>query len=149
MIESFSIKEEKFIDETYYVNLGVSFNKKEIFRYLEKNNIFPSLPIKKKIIFIPVIIDENTKELLIFSKNKIYDQWNTYIKSHHLIEYILPAEDLEDIDIIKSKYEFIEQYDFKEITNKYDLNDAIISLIFLNKKKFEFYQEFQLKTKLF
>ena len=30
MIESFSIKEEKFIDEIYYVNLGVSFNKKSL-----------------------------------------------------------------------------------------------------------------------
>ena len=29
MIETFSIKEEKFIDEIYYVNLGVSFNKKK------------------------------------------------------------------------------------------------------------------------
>ena len=28
MIESFSIKEEKFIDEIYYVKLGVTFNKK-------------------------------------------------------------------------------------------------------------------------
>ena len=31
MIESFSVKEEKFIDETYYVNLGVAFNKKKNF----------------------------------------------------------------------------------------------------------------------
>ena len=31
MIDSFSIKEEKFIDQTYFVNLGVSFNKKKIF----------------------------------------------------------------------------------------------------------------------
>ena len=44
MIESFSIKEEKFINEIYYVNLGVSFNKKKIFNYLEKKNIFPSIP---------------------------------------------------------------------------------------------------------
>ena len=29
MIESFSIKEEKFINEIYYVNLGVSFNRKK------------------------------------------------------------------------------------------------------------------------
>ena len=42
MIETFSIKEEKFIDQKYYLNLGVSFNKKKIFRYLEKKNIFPS-----------------------------------------------------------------------------------------------------------
>ena len=29
MIESFFIKEEKFIDEIYYVKLGVTFNKKK------------------------------------------------------------------------------------------------------------------------
>ena len=45
MIESFSIKEEKFINEVYYVNLGVSFNRKKIFYFLERNNIFPSIPL--------------------------------------------------------------------------------------------------------
>ena len=29
MIESFSIKEEEFINEVYFVNLGVSFKKKK------------------------------------------------------------------------------------------------------------------------
>ncbi len=53
MIESFTIKEEKFIDEIYYVNLGVSFNKKKVFSYLEKKNIFPSVPEKKKISIYP------------------------------------------------------------------------------------------------
>ena len=47
MIETFSIKEEKFIDEIYYVNIGVSFNKKKVFRFLEEKNVFPSIPIKK------------------------------------------------------------------------------------------------------
>ena len=42
MIESFSIKEEKFINNVYHVSLGVSFNKKKIFNFLEKKNIFPS-----------------------------------------------------------------------------------------------------------
>ena len=41
MIDSFSIKEEKFINERYHINLGVSFNKKNIFSYLEKK-IFPT-----------------------------------------------------------------------------------------------------------
>ena len=35
MVESFSIKEEKFIKETYYVSLDVSFNKK-ILNYLKR-----------------------------------------------------------------------------------------------------------------
>ena len=37
MIETFSIKEEKFIDEIYYLTLNVSFNKKKLFNLLEKN----------------------------------------------------------------------------------------------------------------
>ena len=135
MIESFSIKEEKFINEIYYVNLGVSFNKKKIYRYLEKKNVFPSIPVKKKILFIPVIIDENNKDLLIFSENEIYKIWNDDIKNFHLIEYILPTEDLEDLKIIKNKYESIENYDFKEIISKYSLNDNIVALIFKGKKK--------------
>ena len=130
MIESFTIKEEKFIDDVYHVSLGVSFNKKKIFSFLEKNNIFPSVPSKKKFLFIPIIIDEKENDLLIFSNNKIFDNWNSSNETFHLIDYILLSEDLEDINLIKSKYETIEQYDFKEITDKYFLNDSIITLFF-------------------
>ena len=134
MIESFSIKEEKFIDEIYYVNLGVSFNKKKILNFLEKKNIFPSIPIKKKFLFVPIIIEENKENLLVFSDNKFYDEWNNYSESFYLIEYILPTEDLEDLNLIKKQYDLIEQYDFKEITSKYYLDDSVIALIFINKK---------------
>ena len=51
MIDSFSIKEEKFIDEVYHVNLGVSFNKKEIFNYLEKEIFFHQYLLKKFYLF--------------------------------------------------------------------------------------------------
>ena len=67
--------------------------------------------------------------------NKIYEEWNKNQNKLDLINYILPTEDLEDLNLIKSKYEFIEQYDFKEIINKYDLKDSIITLIFKNNKE--------------
>ena len=133
MIESFSIQEEKFIKEIYYVNLGVSFNKKKIYKYLEERNIFPSVPNKKKFLFIPIIIDENKKDLLIFDKNEIFKNWNINAEKTHLIEYLLPTEDLEDLDQIKKNYEIIEQYDFNEIISKYNLDDSIISLIFKDR----------------
>ena len=134
MINSFSIKEEKFIDEIYYVNLGVSFSKKKIFNFLEKNNIFPTIPKRKKFLFIPIIIDEKKRDLLIFSNNKIFDEWNNQKDSLHLIEYILPTEDLEDLTLIKKQFNLIEQYDFKKITDKYSLNESIIALIFKNQR---------------
>ena len=51
MIDTFSIKEEKFVNEIYYIKLNVSFNKKIFFDLLEKKNIFPSLPVKKRYYF--------------------------------------------------------------------------------------------------
>ena len=44
----------------------------------------------------------------------------------------MPTEDLDDFQIIKSNYEFLEEYDFKEIINKYSLDSYIISLIYKN-----------------
>ena len=133
-IDSFSIKEEKFINETYFVNLGVSFNKKEIFRFLEKKNIFPSIPLKRKFLFIPIIIDEKNKDLLIFDNN-IFKEWNNHTESYHLIDYLLPTEDLEDINLIKKNYDLIEEYDFRDIINKYYLKNSIVSLIFKNSNE--------------
>ncbi len=148
MVESFTIKEEKFINEIYYVNLGVSFNRKKIFNFLEKNNIFPSVPLNKKILFIPVIIDEEKKQLLIFSKNKIFKEWNKEIKDFYLIKYILPTEDLEHLNLIKNKFELIEDYDFREIIDKYNLNDSIIALIFKGKNEIRVLSKIDIQNNL-
>ena len=134
MVDSFSIKQENFKEEIYYVNLDVRFNKKKVLNYLEIKNIFPSIPIKKKILFLPIIIEENKKDLFLFSENEVFQKWNLNKETYHLLDYILPAEDLEDFNLIKKKYEFIEEYDFKEIIDKYNLGDSIVALIFKNQK---------------
>ena len=130
MIETFSIKEEKFINQVYYVNLDVTFNKKQIFDLLEKRNIFPSLPIKNKIFLLPIIIDENKNELFIFSNNFILNNINQDSQSNELLEYVLPSDDLEDLKLIKDNIQNIENYDFSKIINKYFLNDYVITLLF-------------------
>ncbi len=135
MIETFSIKEEKFIDQKYFVNLGVSFNKKKIFRYLEKKNIFPSRILREQFLFIPIIINENEDSLSIFSDNPIYMNWNKTNKRYQLINYLLPSEDLEDLNLVKEKLDVIETYDFKDITKKYILNNSIICLIFIGNNE--------------
>ncbi len=132
MIESFSITEEKFINEIYHVNLGVSFNKKKIFSYLENKNVFPSVPNRKKFLLLPIIIEENNENLITFSENDLFKNWNENNKSTYLLEYLLPTEDLEDLNLIKKNYEMIEKYDFKDITKKYNLDDSIVALVFKN-----------------
>ncbi|MBD1141251.1 hypothetical protein IDH20_03705 [Pelagibacterales bacterium SAG-MED39] len=148
MVESFSFEEENFIDDIYNMKISVSFNKKRVFKYLEKKNIFPSIPLENKFLFIPVVIDEKKKDLLIFNNNKIFEEWNKISEIYNLIEYILPTEDLEDYNIIKKNYEFIEQYNFDEITSKYYLKDSIIALIFKNENELRILSRITVKDKV-
>jgi len=131
MIDTFSIKEEKFIDEIYYIKLNVSFNKKNIFDLLEKKNIFPSLPIKKNIIFMSIIVDQNKNQIKMFSDNIIYNLWNSSDKQHHLLNYILPTEDLEDINLVKENIKNLENFEFSKIVKKYNLENYIVSIFFM------------------
>ena len=154
MIETFAIKEEKFINEIYHINLNVSFNKKIIFDLLEKKNIFPSLPVKKDIIYIPIIVDQNKNEIKMFSDNIIYKLWNSNIKQHDLINYILPAEDLEDLNLIKKNIENLEKFEFGEIVKKYNIENYIVSIFYIDSEqtrllnKISFNNKNNLKNKL-
>jgi hypothetical protein len=148
MIETFSIKEEKFIDEIYYLTLNVSFNKKKLFNLLESKNIFPSLPIKKSVFFIPIILDENKNEILMFSESNLFNGWNSNIKKYQLLEYILPTEDLEDYNLIKLNSKNLENYDFKEIIQKYNLEDYIITIIFKNNEEIRVLNKISFKEKI-
>jgi len=152
MIETFSIQEEKFIDEIYYLSLNVSFNKKEILKFMEKKNIFPSLPVRKKIFFLPIIVDKNKDEISIFSENYIYNNWNSNNQKYHLLRYILPTEDLDDFNLIKKYSKILESYNFGEIIKKYNFNEYIISIIYKENNtikvlnKINFNQEEDLKN---
>jgi len=135
MIDTFSIVEEKFIDDIYYLTLNVSFNKKNIFDLLESKNIFPSLLLKKKFLFIPIFVDQNKNQVSMFSENKLFNIWNSNNKKFSLLNYILPTQDLDDFNLIKENINNLENYNFKEIINKYDINDHIIMIVFQNNNK--------------
>ena len=115
MIQSFTIKEEKFVNNYYFLNLGVIFEKKKIYDYLEKRNIFPSQIKREKFLFLPVVINENNNEIFVYENNLVYKKWNSNTKNINLLNYILPSEDLDDLNIIKSKIDNIENYNFEEI----------------------------------
>ncbi len=145
MIETFSIKEEKFINKNYSLKLGVSFNKKKIFNYLDNKSIFPSQIVEEKFLFIPIIIDQSNSDLLVFSNNPIYKNWKKNSNKNYLIEYVLPAEDLEDLNLIKDNYLKLENYDFEEIIKKYFLNNSIIALFFKDNNQIKILSKIRIK----
>ena len=54
---------------------------------------------------------------------------------YHLLNYILPTEDIENFNLIKINSNNLENYDFKKIIQKYDLDNYIISIIFKNNNE--------------
>ena len=146
MIDSFTISDEKFINDEYFLKLEVTFNKKNTLIFLEKKNIFPSIPIKNKVVLIPKLVDLEFDNIHLFTNNIFYDKWNDNNKNYHLLNYLLPSEDLEDINIIKKNLKTIEDYDFINLIKKYDLEDYIISIIFKNKNELKILSKINLKN---
>ena len=83
-----------------------------------------------------------------FSENIFYNKWLNERKSHSQLDYILPVDDLDDIRIIKEKFNFIEDYDFKEIINKYSINSYIIALIYNDESKYKVLSKIDLNGEL-
>ena len=134
LIDSFSIVDEKFIDKKYIANFDVNFNKREVLNYLYKNNIYASIPQKKKLFLLPILVDTNQSNISLLSENPFYLNWTKFDKKYHLLDYVLPNEDLDDLNIIKNNINNLEDYEFKEIITKYQLKDYVIVILFKNEK---------------
>ena len=148
MIDSFTISDEKFINNVYFAKLETTFNKKKILNYLERNNIFPSIPIKKKILLVPILIDAETDKIYLFSDNIFYKKWNEVKKNYYLLDYLLPSEDLEDLNQIHEISNSIEGHDFLNLIKKYDLKDHIILIIYKNINEIKILSKINLNNSL-
>jgi len=148
MIDSFTISDEKFINNEYFAKLETTFNKKKFLNFLERKNVFPSMPIKNKVLLLPVLVDTETENIYLYDKNIFYERWNDERKNYQLLEYILPTEDIEDLNKIQEMSGSIESYDFSTLIAKYDLRDYIISIIYKDKNEIKIFSKTNLKNKL-
>jgi hypothetical protein len=149
MIETFAIEEEKFINKTYNLKLGVSFDKKKVFDYLEAKSIFPTDIKKQNFLFFPIILDQLNNDILVYSNNSFYDKWNSADHKNFLIKYILPTEDLEDLNLIRKNYSEIENYNFENIIKKYSLDNSIVAIFFKGEKEIKILSKINIKNEKF
>ena len=136
MVDSFSITNERFIDNNYFAKINVLFEKKKVLNFLYEKNIVPSILSHKQIIFLPIFINLSSNNLSIYLDNKFYVNWNKFTNKSHLLFYNLPGEDLEEFNIIKANLENIENYEFKKLLSKYN-EDFIVAIFFQNKKNID------------
>ena len=148
MIDSFTISNEKFINNEYFAKLETTFDKKKVLNFLEGKNIFPSIPLKNKVLLVPILVDTETGNIYLFNDNVFYEKWNDKKKNYQLLEYLLPSEDLEDLNDIQEMSSSIETYDFSNLIKKYDLKDYIILIIFKNKNEVKILSKINLNNSI-
>jgi hypothetical protein len=148
MIDSFTISNEKFISNEYFAKLETTFNKKKILNFLEKRNIFPSIPIRNKVLLIPVLVDTETESIYLFDKNIFYERWNDIKNNYQLLDYLLPSEDIEDLNKLQEMSKSIETYNFTDLIKKYDLQDYIILIIYKNQNEIKILSKINLNNSL-
>ena len=148
MIDSFTISDEKFINNEYFAKLETTFNKKKILKFLEKKNVFPSIPIRNKVLLIPILVDTEDDSINLFNNNIFYEKWNEINKSYQLLNYLLPSEDIEDLNKLQEISNYIETYDFINLIRKYDLDDHIILIIFKDDEEVKILSKINLNNSL-
>ena len=148
MIDSFTISDEKFINNEYFAKLETTFNKKKILNFLEKKSIFPSIPIRNKVLLVPILVDTENDNIYLFNNNIFYKRWNDVKKNYQLLNYLLPSEDLEDLNKIQEMSSSIETYDFVNLIKKYDLKDYIILIIYKNREEVKILSKINLNNSL-
>lgn len=145
LVNSFTITNEKFINNNYMSEFNVQFNKKRILKFIEGKNVISSLPKNINVFILPIIVETKKKQISYLNENIYLKKWNKTNKNYFLLKYILPNEDIEDYSIMQKNLHNIENYDFEEIIKKYNINNHIILLLFkyenhlkiLSKLKFD------------
>ena len=115
--------------ESNKINFSVTFDKDKIHNLFYKKTISYSDITDKEFYILPILLSEN--EIFVFSNNYYYENWNKN-DNHELIEFILPIENIEIIQIINQSRDNLLQLELNSLFKEY-LNKNI-DLILIDKK---------------
>ena len=146
LIDSFNIKNEKFIQNSYSANFEVNFNKQNTLLFFEKKNIFPSIPRKKNILILPIFIDLDLQTVNLFNQNPFFKEWVLNKKNYHLLNYILPNEDIDVISELNKNINNLEDYNYENIIKKYNFNEYIITLIYKENNNIKVFSKIKINN---
>tara|TARA_A100001015_G_scaffold311433_1_gene414685 strand:- start:642 stop:1658 length:1017 start_codon:yes stop_codon:yes gene_type:complete len=110
-------------------HINISFEREKINKLFYKKNISYADLSESKIVIFPILIRNNN--FYIYSDNYFYNNWETNDSTtkNKFIEYILPVENIDSIDLIKKNIDNLEQINTKKILSDYDIEDYIFLII--------------------
>ena len=109
---------------------NISFDKDSMYEFFYQNKILYSDIINTEIVLLPLFISD--KEYFLYTKNYFYENWNNDT-SDNLIQYTLPVESIESIQIIEKNKDNIYDLNFSDFFKEYDLENMAFVIIEINK----------------
>ncbi len=108
------------------VIINLTFDREKINKFLYSKDVPYADISKTKLVIFPVLVEKNNINL--FSDNYFYNNWeNTNI--FDFIDYVLPSENLEDIQLINQNKDNLETIKVDKILLKYDIKNYIFLVI--------------------
>ena len=147
LIDSFQIFDERYSKEEYSAKFKIFYNDKKVKNLLRNNNISFSEPKNITIVFFPILFIED--EIKIFTENFLYVNFEKINLKNDLINFVLPLEDIEDIDLINTIKNEMENLEAENIVNKYDIKNYAIVIMQYSNKTLEAYLKTNFNSKIF
>ncbi len=127
-------------NEENVTKINVFFDKDKMHNFFDNRNVLYSDLTNTEVILFPLL--KKDKKYFIYTKNYFYDNWNK--KDYdELIQYILPSENIEDIQLINTYKDnifklnisnFFKEYKFENIAFlNIDVSDGVAK-IFVNTR---------------
>ncbi len=108
------------------INFSVTFDKDKIHNLFYSKGISYSDISDKEFYILPILFKDN--EIFIFSNNIFYDNWNNKNKED-LIEFILPTENIELIQIINKSRENLIDLELTNVFKEYSNKNVALAII--------------------
>ena len=143
------VKPKSQLNKNDKINVNLYFKRERIYNFFYKNNIKYSDVTGKEIKIFPVLIEDD--DIFIFDKNFFYKKWekenekNAIYKG--LIDYILPMENLESIEIIKRNMDNLSNLNSSYLFDDYLLSDNLLIVISIKNKKAKIFMKGLISSK--
>ncbi len=128
-----------------YINVNIFFNKNNIHNFFYDQNILYSDIINTEAIFFPLLIRD--KNQFIYSKNYFLENWKKNEDDEKIIQYTLPLESIESIQIIKKYEDDIFKLSTSEFFKEYDIENKIFAIIEKDDNKSKIFLKTQISDK--
>jgi len=123
------------------IKVNVFFDKERIHNFFYERNILYSDIINTEVVLFPLL--KKNDQHFIYSQNYFYDNWNEK-NFDKLIQYTLPAENIENIQKINLNKNNIYQLDISDFFKEHELDNIVFANIEITKNTAEIF----LKTRI-